>query len=67
MDVLAVTGGFSVEAPGNKTKRVERQYYYTKEACNSWLVHTRQAEISNHNNTRLDRSMFNYRPRIDSG
>ena len=69
--MLAVTGGFSVEAPGNKTRRVERQYYYTKQACNmgelnSWLVHTRQAEISNPNNARLDRSMFSYRPRIDS-
>ena len=34
---------------------------------NSWLVHTRQAEITNHNNARLDRSMLTYRPRIDSG
>lgn len=70
--MLAVTGGFPVGAPGNKTRRDERQYYYTTKACNvgeetSRLVHTHQAESSNHNNARLDRSMFTYRSLIDSG
>ena len=29
---------------------------------NSWLVHTRQAQISNHNNAHLDRFYVNLSP-----